>query len=89
MKKPEMSIEPNFKRGIWSRASQIKEAISADKPIFKGRIYGVKAAFTPAFISNLEAAAKVSKENEQSTIKTKAVKALIAGKYFLITNIIK
>ena len=84
-----MTIEPNFKRGIWSRASQIKEAISADKPILKGRIYGAIAALTPSFISNLEAAAKVSAENEQSTIKTKAVRALIAGKYFLITNIIK
>ncbi len=84
-----MTIEPNFKRGIWSRASQIKEAISADKPILKGRIYGAIAAFTPASISNLEAAAKVSAENEQRAIKSKAVKGLIAEKYFLITDIIK
>ena len=89
MKKPEMTIEPNLKRGTWSRASQIKEAISADKPIFNGRIYGVKAAFKPAFISNLEAAAKVSAENEQKVIKSKVVKGLIAEKYFLITDIIK
>jgi hypothetical protein len=89
MKKPEMTIEPNLKRGIWSRASQIKEAISADKPIFNGRIYGAIAALTPSFISNLEAAAKVSAENEQKVIKSKAVKGLIAEKYFLITDIIK